>query len=127
MARPATSPWPAVLSLALAIAACTAPADDLAGLPGAGPQILAYYEARAFERNATCPRPFIRSITSTEQVSDDGTLVVLRVGYSWDIRLRNSRFGNQCQGFGSRLFTLERGGDGLRVVEMSGEQRARAG
>lgn len=116
-----------MLSLVAAIAACTAPADDLAGLPGAERQILAYYEARAFERNATCPRPFIRTITSAEQVSDDGTLVVLRVGYAWDIRLRSSRFGSQCQGFGSRLFTLERGADGPRVVEMSGEQRARAG
>ena len=113
--------------IASAVVACTAPADDLAGLPGAERQILAFYEARAFERNASCPRPFIRNITRTEQVSDDGSLVVLRIDYSWDIRLRNSRFGNQCQGFGSRLFTLERGQDGMRVVEMSGEQRARAG
>jgi hypothetical protein len=110
--------------MALAIPACTTPTDEFAGIE---PQILAFYEARAFERNATCPRPFIRSITRAEERSDDGRLVVLSVDYVWDIRLRSSRFGNTCQGFGSRLFTLERTGDGLRVVEMSGEQRGRAG
>lgn len=111
----------------LAMSACATSNGDLTGLPGVEPQILAFYEARAFERNATCPRPFIRTITGSEQVSDDGRLLVLRVGYSWDIRLRSSRFGSTCQGFGSRLFTVERTGDELRVVEMSGEQRARAG
>lgn len=112
--------------VALAITACTTATDDLSGFPGAEPQIRAFYEARARENNATCPQPFIRAITRSEEVSDHGQRVVLRIDYSWDIRLRSSRFGNNCQGFGSRLFTLERTDQGLRVVEMSGEQRAQA-
>ena len=108
----------------LALAGCAA-GGTLSDLPGAEPQILAFYEARAFERNATCPQPFISTVTGSEQVSDDGRLVVLRVDYAWDIRLRSSRFGSNCRGFGSRLFTLERAAGGLRAIEMSGEQRGR--
>jgi hypothetical protein len=110
----------------LAVAGCAA-TGSLAELPGAEPQIRAFYEARAFERNASCPQPFITTVTGSEQVSDDGRLVVLRVDYAWDIRLRGSRFDNRCRGFGSRLFTLERAESGLRVIEMSGEQRAQSG
>ncbi len=108
----------------LALAGCTTTTGALDDFPGARPQILAFYEARARERNGTCSLPFIHNIASVEEVSDDGRLVVLQVGYAWDIRLRNSRFGSNCQGIGSRLFTLERSGDAFRVVEMSGDQRA---
>jgi hypothetical protein len=111
--------------IALAVSACTTAPSDLTGFPGTEPQIRAFYEARAFERGATCPQPFIRDITRTEEVSDDGRLLVLRVDYAFDIRLRSSRFGNRCQGFGSRLFTFERVDGELRIREMSGEQRAR--
>lgn len=113
--------WAALLALP-GCAVLTAGAVDPTAVE---PQIRRFYEARAFERNAMCPTPFITSISRIEEVSDDGRLVVLRADFAWDIRLRNSRFDANCRGFGSRLFTFERVGDQLQVREMSGEQRGR--
>ncbi len=115
-------------ALALALAACAATSQELAPFPGAEAQIRTYYEANAFELNATCVTPFISNIVAVEVVRDDDRQVVLDVRYLYDVHVRPAAWGiAACNNFASRRFTFERTEGGLRLSGMTGEQRARAG
>lgn len=130
----------AALAITLAaalVAGCAAQTgvgfNTVLGYEGLGRQIEVFYAQRAWERNATCPNPRIDTILRAEVIEETEDEIVARVRYSWrdSSRLEGSRTGvrlgvgagNRCRGIDQRRFTLERAGEGVRVVAMSGAQR----
>ena len=127
-----------VLVALLFLAACTLPPPSSTaslGYPGLERQIVRFYDARAWERNATCTVPEMRRITQVEVVDETEEQVLVRVRYFWRDPTRDGDGAglvaaphvgrNRCEGFDERRFTLERVDDGVRVVAMSGPQRPR--
>ena len=127
----------AVLAGLLLLAACAAQTNvgvgHVLGFPGLGRQLETFYNARAWERNATCVLPRMTGILRADIVEERRDELSVRVRYSWrdfgrDGNRRGraiSRGGTTCQGIDERRFTLERVDDGVRVVAMSGPQRPR--
>lgn len=126
---------PAGLALALlaTLAGCAGRPAGLADLRGLEQAIAWFYADRAFERNATCLRPEM-DIARIDPVERSADRLVVDVRYFFEDRafgrgagreLRRSG-GASCFGFAERRFTLAILPDGrVRVLEMSGEQRAR--
>jgi hypothetical protein len=113
-----------LLALALAGCALSPGADrDLAGTPGLRQVVQHYYEARATEENGRCRSPLLDGILSATVLQDDAERLVVRVRYLY--RDHTAELRGACIGFGNRTFTLDRGPDGLTVVDMSGAQHPR--
>lgn len=114
------------LGLALALAACNAlsgAGQDLAGVQGLRPVLQRYYEARATEENGRCRTPLLDGVLNATVLQDDLQRLVVRVRYLY--RDHSAELRGACIGFGNRTFTIDRGPEGLRVVEMSGAQHPR--
>ncbi len=127
----------AITVVAALVAGCAAQTgvgvNTVLGYEGLGRQLEVFYAQRAWERNASCPNPRIDAILRAEVIDETEDELVARVRYSWrdSSRLDGNRAGvrlgvgagNRCRGIGERRFTLERAGEGVRVVAMSGSQR----
>jgi hypothetical protein len=119
--------------LALLLAGCSAQGPSLAGYPGLQFRTQSFYDARATERNWTCTRPRMRSITGAQVIDETPTHVVMNVRYYWydegqTIERDNLPFAapffQRCNGFGERTFTFVKTTDGgLQPETMTGPQR----
>jgi len=112
--------------LALALAACSGvsgPGQDLAGVPDLRPVVQRYYEARATEENGRCRSPLLDGVVSATVLEDESQRLVVQVRYLY--RDHAAELRGACIGFGNRTFTIDKGPDGLTVVDMSGEQHPR--
>jgi hypothetical protein len=118
-------PWLALIALALA--ACSGLSPDapqsLAGVPDLQPIVQRYYEARATEENGRCRSPLLDGVLSARVTQEDSQRLVVQMRYLY--RDHAAELRGACIGFGNRTFTIERGPDGLMVVDMSGEQHPR--
>jgi hypothetical protein len=119
----------AILSalLALALAACSGlpsgAGQGLAGVPDLRPVVQRYYEARATEENGRCRSPLLDGVLNAAVLQDDPQRLVVRVRYLY--RDHSAELRGACIGFGNRTFTIDKGPDGLTVVDMSGGQHPR--
>jgi hypothetical protein len=82
-----------------------------------------YYEARATEENGRCRAPLLDGVLNTTVLQDDPQRLVVRMRYLY--RDHTAELRGACIGFGDRTFTIDKGPDGLTVVDMSGEQHPR--
>ena len=119
----------AILSalLALALAACSGlpsgAGQDLAGVPDLRPVVQRYYEARATEENGRCRAPLLDGVLNATVLQDDPQRLIVRLRYLY--RDHTAELRGACIGFGNRTFTIDKGPDGLTVVDMSGAQHPR--
>jgi hypothetical protein len=119
----------AIVGLILAVlllAGCSSLApghQDLAGVPGLRPVVQQYYEARATEEGGRCRSPLLDGVLNATVLQDDAQRLVARLRYLY--RDHAAELRGACIGFGTRTFTLDKGPEGLTVVEMSGEQHPR--
>lgn len=96
-----------------------ATAQPLPDHPGAIGAIQSYYNSNAWEEGARCVLPRM-DVTQTKVIEDTPERLVVEVRYYWQDETRESdTFGNVCNGFATRTFTLAEG----RVIKMTGEQR----
>jgi hypothetical protein len=101
------------------VAAGCSTVQPVPGHPDAVPLIERYYEDNAWEEGARCVRPSI-DVTEVNVVENTPDRLVVDTRYYWrDDRADTDTYGNTCNGFGSRRFTISGG----RVVAMTGEQR----
>ena len=112
--------------LALALAACnglSGAGQDLAGVPDLRSVLQRYYEARATEENGRCRTPLLDGVLNATVLQDDPQRLVVRVRYLY--RDHSAELRGACIGFGNRTFTIDRGPEGLTMVEMSAAQHPR--
>jgi hypothetical protein len=112
----------------LAVAGCTTSAALPPEYQSVGPQVMSYYNGRAMEMNAACPNPRMDTITASRVVEESPEQVRMDIRYHWTDESRVRDLGNggsvlQCGDFSTRTFTFERNGNGLTLVDMSGEQK----
>ncbi len=114
------------------LAGCADRPPELASLRRLDFAITSFYADRAWERNASCPRPEM-SIARIDTVERTADRLVVDVRCFFEDRAfgRGSRRelrrsgGGACSGWADRRFTLELLPDErVRVVETSGPQRA---
>jgi hypothetical protein len=122
-----------------ACAALASPVPDTAFGSGSatGAAVSSYYEDHASEDYARCNRPYFDAITRIDVLEDTPERLVIDLRYKYQDRLRDDenshvrrpgdieRSRKVCWGFESRQFTLEKAGDGIQVVEMTGPVRGR--
>jgi hypothetical protein len=102
---------------------------DLGPYPDLRWKIESFYRDHAWEEGARCVLPSM-SITQWEVLEETDEKLVVGVRYAWRDD-RNSGFdpelgrvqGNTCVGFNSRVFTIAKSRDGLKVQSMTGDQR----
>jgi hypothetical protein len=122
-----------LLLLAAALAACGYEGPSLAGYKGLQFKVVSFYEARAFEKNATCTRPRMTPVRAAV-VEETPERVVMNVRYHFrdegqendDDEFWRSGGGvlGRCNDWGERTFTLAKRADGgLDVIAMTGPQR----
>jgi len=110
------------------------PAWELAGQPGLLLKVQQYYETRATEEGGRCTAPLLQGVARSRVLSDDQSQMVIELSYYYRDwvrdgqdcdRLRPLRCGinRACRGFAQRVFTIDKGEDGLSVAAMSGGQR----
>ena len=124
-----------LLLFATALPGCGYQGPPLAGYEGLQFKVKSFYEARAFEKNATCTRPRMTPVGTTV-VEETPERVVMNVRYHF--RDENIDFGdddafppfggggslNRCDDWAERTFTLVKRTDGgVDVVAMTGPQR----
>src|SRR3954467_2652140 len=101
----------------------------LAAYPGIKDQIQQFYDNSATEDDWACDEVELDTIDKSQVVSQNTAQVKIAVTYfftSFDQSAR--RGGNQCQGFNTRFFTLNKGAGGqLSLVSMTGPQRGQNG
>lgn len=122
--------------LALPLAACSYQGPSFAGVPGLQYRTISYYNARAWEENATCPQPRMSSVFVDEVLEETPERLVVRARYRYRddgqrdddegfFGLRGNPF--RCEGWGERVFTFAKRTDGTAdPIEMTGPQRDRA-
>jgi hypothetical protein len=123
------------LLLATVLAGCGYEGPPLAGYKGLQFKVKSFYEARAFEKDATCTRPRMTPVGAAI-VEETSEHVVMNVRYHF--RDENIDFGdddafppfggggslNRCDDWAERTFTLVKRTDGgVDVVAMTGPQR----
>src|SRR5918999_120753 len=148
-AAPVSSPWrepmlwrraPAALLCAIVLQACTDPktnpAWELAGEPGLLYQLKVYYEHHAVEEGGICTRPLLEGATGYRVATDTEDEMVIDLSYYYRDMVRDDEDCDdlpnanrcfvmaRCRGFAERTFTVERTAEGLKVVSMSGPERA---
>jgi len=129
----------AVLVSGLWLAGCAwwdpaqSPAWELAGQPGLLLKVQNYYETHAIEEGR-CTAPLMQGVARSQVLSDDPSQMTIALSYyyrDW-VRdgddcdpLRPLRCGiaRECRGFAERIFTIDKGEDGLSVAGMTGYQR----
>jgi hypothetical protein len=92
-------------------------------VPGLRPVVQQYYEARATEENGRCRAPLLDGVLSATVLEQDAQRLVVRVRYLY--RDHKAELRGACIGFGNRTFTIDKGPEGLRVADMSGDQHPR--
>jgi hypothetical protein len=122
--------------IALWLTGCGGPSGswgELAGQPGLLLKVRNYYETRAIEEGR-CTAPIMQGVARSQLLSDDPEQMVVALSYYYRdwvrdgddcSRLRPGRcwINRECEGFGQRTFTIDKGADGLSVAGMSGPQR----
>ena len=130
---------------ALALAACSLPlggcvdasqnpAWQLAGQPGLLLKVQNYYESRGTEEGGRCSAPLLVGVTRSHVISDDPSQMVIELSYAYRDWIRDGRdcdrrrplrctINRECRGFAQRIFTIDKGQDGLSVAGMTGGQR----
>jgi len=123
-----------LLPLGAALAACGYEGPPLAGYEGLQFKVVSFYEARAFEKNATCTRPRMTPVRATV-IEETPERVVMNVRYHFRDKGRDDGdffpFGRRgggvlgrCNDWSERTFTLAKNTQGgVDVVAMSGPQR----
>ena len=104
-----------VLLLGASLAGCSWQGPSLASYPGLQYQVISYYDGRAMEANASCPNPYMRSITSARVVEQTPERVVMDIRCHWvDDQVSADVQGGivPCQDWGERTFTFASQGDG---------------
>jgi hypothetical protein len=124
-----------LLLLATVLAGCGWQGPPLAGYAGLQFKVKSFYEARAFEKDATCTRPRMTPVRATV-VEETPERVILNVRYHF--RDENAGFDdddgfppfggggflNRCDDWAERTFTLAKRTDGgVDLVAMTGPQR----
>ena len=113
------------------LAGCGYEGPPLAGYKGLQFKVVSFYDARAFEKNATCNRPRMTPVRATV-VEETPERVVMNVRYHFrDEGQGNNGFfpfggggGGRCNDWSERTFTLAKtAGGGLDVIAMTGPQR----
>ncbi len=121
------------LLLTAALAGCGWRGPPLAGYAGLQFELVSFYEARAFEKDATCNRPRMTPVRATV-VEETPERVALNVRYHFrdedqgddEVFPFGGRGGGggRCNDWAERTFTLARNAQGgVDVVAMSGPQR----
>jgi hypothetical protein len=122
-----------LLPLAAALAACGYKGPPLAGYEGLQFKVVSFYEARAFEKGATCTRPRMTPVRATV-VEETPEHVVMNVRYHFrdehrgdglfPLGRRRGGVLGRCSDWSERTFTLAKNAQGgVDVVAMSGPQR----
>ena len=124
-----------LLLLATALAGCGYQGPPLAGYEGLQFKVISFYEARAFEKDATCTRPRMTPVRATV-VEETPERVIMNVRYHFrdegQIDFDDDDFPpfggggvlGRCDDWAERTFTLVKNtGGGLDVVAMTGPQR----
>lgn len=112
------------------------PAWELAGQPGLLLKVQQYYESRGTEEGGRCTAPIMQGVARSQVLSDDPHQMTIKLSYAYRdwIRdrddcdeLRPLRCGimRECRGFAERIFTIDKGQDGLSVAGMTGGQNLR--
>ena len=115
-------------ALILLLGACAA-SRDLGPYSDLRWKIESFYRDNAWEKGARCVLPTM-TITRWEILEDSADKLVVGTRYAWKDD-RNSGFDptlgrvqeGTCQGFNSRIFTVDKSPNGLIVESMTGEQR----
>jgi hypothetical protein len=97
-------------------------AQALASYPGAREKIVSYYDANAVENDWDCTDVQMDGIARARVIQESPDTVVMAIHYDFQPGSGPPR-GGECQGFGTRVFTLNKAGNTLDVAKMSGEQR----
>ena len=130
----------AVLLCGLWLAGCSGdpsqnPAWELAGQPGLLLKVRNYYETRGLEEGGRCTAPIMEGVARSQVLSDDPSQMVIALSYYYRDWVRDGddcdplrparcmAFFRECRGFGERIFTIDKGEEGLSVAGMSGGQR----
>jgi hypothetical protein len=125
-----------LLLLAIALAGCGYQGPPLAGYAGMQFKVISFYEARAFEKDATCTRPRMTPVRATVIEETPPERVIMNVRYHFrdesQIDFDDDDFPpfhgggvlGRCDDWAERTFTLVKNtGGGLDVVAMTGPQR----
>jgi hypothetical protein len=108
---------------------------ELAGQPGLLLEVQNYYETRAVEEGGRCRAPIMQGVARSQVLSDDQSQMVIALSYAYRDWVRDGDDCDprrparcmlalrECRGFGERIFTIDKGQDGLSVAGMSGPQR----
>ncbi len=118
---------------------------DLAGYPGLLFDVKRYYQANAIEEFGRCRNPLLEGVTAATVLEDTPERLAIRVRYlyrdlfqDWDEdcddrdgifgrMCRTARVGNPtCRGFNERTFVVDKRGEELEIVAMTGERGGRA-
>lgn len=122
-----------LVPLSIGLGGCAERNPALAGYRGLAFEIESFYEAYAWERNATCLRPEM-AIARIDTLEDTPEKLVVKVRYHWEDKSfgRDQEMfprrggGSWCSDWGERIFTLAKRPDGrVSVVAMTGPQRER--
>jgi hypothetical protein len=107
---------------------------ELAGQPGLLLKVQQYYESRGLEEGGRCPAPIMMGVARSQLLSDDPEQMVIALSYyyrDWvrdnddcdELRPGRCWVNPTCRGFAERIFTIDKGEDGLSVAGMTGPQR----
>jgi hypothetical protein len=117
---------PAIVALALALAACAARIDSAWFTPSASVErAIQQHYARYASENDTCFSPFIDGFTNFTVLEDTPDRLVVDARYLFRDRVHSGQGdgANACIGFADRVFILERDPAGAPVVVgMTGDQ-----
>jgi hypothetical protein len=110
------------------------PAWQLAGQPGLLLKVQNYYESRGIEENGRCSAPILQGVARSRVLSDTPDQMVIELDYVYRDWVRDGHdcdrerplrctINRECRGFAQRVFTIDKGEDGLSVAGMTGGQR----
>lgn len=118
---------PFVMALTALLASGCTTAMSRAGLDSdAETAIRQYYWENALEYDgAVCPAPYIDGITQAHVLDDDGERLTVEIRYLFRDWIKDRRDSGirDCVDYAGRSFVLERQGDRIEVVEMTGPRR----
>lgn len=114
-----------VLPFLLAFLAACATAGPLAGRPGLERTIRRAHNSFALERNGTCVRTEIHTITRARVLRDDPEWLEIEIRYSYrpEFDAASSADRSICSGFASRRYLFRKTPEGLVLWDVSGPRR----
>jgi hypothetical protein len=124
MARITQQAVPAVMAAMLVVGCTTLNQAEpvLDKYPGAKLQMTNYYNNKAIEDDWLCNEVQIEGIDKAQVIQDTPEKLILGVHYAFG-PMGGRRDNRGCNGFGTRVFTFARAGEGYSLEGMSGPQR----